>query len=292
MQAKPGSKGDPRGELAIVSGGSSGIGLACAAELVDRGCRVALLARDAERLSQAREALLASRPDARVIIRSVDVGDPAACAEVVADLVEAEGPPGWVVASAGIAMPGKFLEQPLAEHERHMRTNYHGAVNLVHACVHSMAACGCGRIVLVSSAVALAGIYGYAAYAASKFALRGLGEVLRVELAACGVSVTVAYPSDTDTPQHRTEQEFRPAVTNIISKSGGLWAPERVARAIVRAAERGRFYVGPGVGSGLLYHFGCVAAPILRNRQIRIAREVDGEAPADRPADGVRQARR
>jgi 3-dehydrosphinganine reductase len=269
------------GGFAVVSGGSSGIGLACAAELAGRGCRVALLARDPERLRRARAAIMAARPAARVTIRSVDVSNAEACAETVRRLVEAEGAPDWVVASAGIARPGLFLEQDLAEHERHMRTNYLGAVNLVHSCAPSMARRGSGRIVLVSSAAALAGIYGYAAYGSSKFALRGLGEVLRVELAGCGISVTVAHPSDTDTPQLRDEMQLRPLVTQIVSKGGGLWQPDAVARAIIAAADRRRFYVGPGMGAAVLAYLGWIAGQILRRRQIRIARGVDREARPD-----------
>jgi len=264
--------------LAVISGGSSGIGLACAAELLDRGCRVALLARDAGRLARARDALVAARPGAHVLVRSVDVGDSEACRDAVSSLIAVEGAPEWVVASAGIARPGLFLEQDLAEHERHIQINYLGALHLLHSCTPSMAQRGRGHIVLVSSSAALAGIYGYSAYAPSKFALRGLGEVLRVELAECGVKVTVACPSDTDTPQYHGEQVFRPAVTKVISQGGGLWQPTTVARAIIAAAEKGRFLVGPGIGAWLLANFGGLAGSILRRRQIRLARAMGPDA--------------
>ena len=77
-----------------------------------------------------------------------------------------------------------------------------------------------------------------------------------MELAECGVKVTVACPSDTDTPQYHGEQVFRPAVTKVISQGGGLWQPTTVARAIIAAAEKGRFLVGPGIGAWLLANFG------------------------------------
>jgi 3-dehydrosphinganine reductase len=127
-------------------------------------------------------------------------------------------------------------------------------------------------MVFVSSGAAFFGIYGYGAYAPSKFALRGLAEVLRVELALVDISVTLAYPPDTDTPQLAAEALTKPTATKEITSGGGLWSAERVAEHIVRGAERGRFLVAPGTQMGLLAYGHSLLAPALRRWQTRIAR--------------------
>ena len=133
------------------------------------------------------------------------------------------------------------------------------------------------RLVFVGSGAAFFGIYGYAAYAPSKFALRGLAEVLRVELAPRGIAVTLAYPPDTDTPQLAAEARTKPEATKRITADGGLWQPEAVARAILRGADRGRFAVAPGVQMTALLWLHSLLAPVLRWWQGRIVRRTGGQ---------------
>ncbi|GAB4064600.1 SDR family oxidoreductase [Ancylobacter sonchi] len=261
-----------RDSLAIVSGGSSGIGLACAAVLAARGHRVALLARDEARLAQAIETIRHDHPAAQLVAHSLDVCDAGACEAAVAALVAEHGPPAWLVNSAGIAEPGLFLEQPLAAHEAQLATNYLGSLYLSHAAARHMAAAGSGRLVFVSSGAGLFGIYGYSAYAPSKFAVRGLAEVLRVELAPLGIGVTVAYPPDTRTPQLEAEQRTKPAATRLITAGGGEWEADAVARRIIAAALAGRFAVAPGLPTAFVNLFHSLIAPLLRARQQRLIR--------------------
>lgn len=253
--------------LAIVSGGSSGIGKACAARLVDAGHVVALLARDSARLEVARAELAARKPGALVLAESVDVADRAACAAAVADLIEKHGAPAWVVASAGMARPGLFLDQSIEDYAAHMQVNYLGTVNLLKAATPSMAGAGCGHVVLVASGAAFLGIYGYSAYAPTKFAVRGLAEILRLELGHHGVSVTLSCPPDTDTPQLAAEMKTKPALTRRISAGGGVWPADQVAEAIIAAARKRRFLVGPGWSIRALASFHSVVAPFFYIRQ-------------------------
>lgn len=270
--------------LAIVSGGSSGIGLACARILAAAGHPIALLARDETRLSSARDQILRAVEGAHVNILSLDVQDSDACARTVGSLEAAHGAPSWLVTSAGYAKPGLFLEQPLDEHVAHIATNYFGSLHLVRAVAPLMARAGGGRVVLVSSGVALHGVYGYSAYAPSKYAIRGLGEVLRVELRQHRIGVTVAFPPDTDTPQLAQESLTRPEATKRIAEGGGRWQADRVAAAIVSAARRGRFYVGPGIAHAGLAILGGIIGPLFRAWQCRVARvAVRQHLPRDEP---------
>lgn len=272
----------PASGLAIVTGGSSGIGKACAAALLARGHAVVLIARDAERLAAAQSELLLRHPGSVVRALSVDVGDRAACMSAIDKLIESHGAPEWVVCSAGIAKPGLFLKQPLDEHAAQLQTNYLGTLHAISAAAPAMAAAGHGRIVLIASGAAFFGIYGYSAYAPSKFAIRGLAEVLRLELAPCGISVTVACPPDTLTPQLEAETLSKPEITRKITAGGGLWRAEDVAKAMIDGAARGRFFVGPGWAMHALAMFHSLVAPIFRLRQLRMIRHERMSGPDGR----------
>lgn len=272
--------------LAIISGGSSGIGKACADRLLERGYHVALLARDPERLEQARVELSAKWPRAGISCHAVDVADWGACRSVVSALIQDHGAPAWLIASAGTARPGLFLEQPAEEHAKHIQVNFLGTVHLARAAAPAMAEAGDGRIVLIASGAAFLGIYGYSAYAPSKFAVRGFAEILRLELAEHGISVTLACPPDTDTPQLAEEELTKPAVTRRISSAGGIWPADAVAAAIVAAADKKRFWVGPGRMIGALAYFHSIIGPIFHLRQRRLLRHEINKQKAERRSQG------
>lgn len=260
--------------LAIVTGGSSGIGQACAAELLRLGCTVALIARDLSRLELARENLTANATSASVIIRVADVCDHAGIARTINDLMKGYGPPRWLVCSSGMARPGLFLNQSLDDHVEHMQTNYLGLVATVKAAANAMVQSGSGHVVLISSGASFMGIYGYSAYAPSKFAVRALGEILQLELEATGVSVTVACPPDTDTPQLFSENLTKPRATSRITAGGGMLSSQAVAKEIINGALKRRSFVGPGWRMYFLYSLHSLVRPVFRFRQRYIIRHV------------------
>jgi 3-dehydrosphinganine reductase len=261
----------------LITGGSSGIGLAMARIFVSAGRPVAIMARDGVRLLEA-EALLSGGHHSRQVLGiKGDVSDPHDVQRAVDATVDAFGPLGIAVANAGIARPGHFIEQPLEDHERQMRTNYFGSLNLARAAVPTFGPNG--RLVFVASGAALIGIHGYAAYAPSKFAVRGLAEVLRVELAARSVSVTVAFPPDTDTPQLAEEGKTKPASTKRFTEGSGIFSADQVAGDIVRAALNGQFQVTTGTAVGILMRLQDLLGPYLRWEQRRaIAAEAKAAA--------------
>lgn len=257
--------------LAVISGGSSGIGLCIAEGLGKKGCLVAIMGRDAARLGRAREALEAQRIAA--VARTLDVRDSAACASVVAALVAEHGPPLWVVASAGIVEPGFFLEQDAALAAAQMETNFFGTVNLVRAAAPVMVEAGRGHIAMVASAAGLFGVAGYAGYCASKFAVRGFAEALRIELAAAGVGVTVAVPPDTDTPQLAYERSLRPAAIAPFAGAGRPLAPQLVATHLIRTAERGGFLSAPTAQLAAIARLQGLASGVFARVQMRLLRQ-------------------
>ena len=115
-----------------------------------------------------------------------------------------------------------------------------------------------GSIIGVSSAAGIIGVFGYTAYGPAKFAVRGLLEALRGELAPHGIHVGCCYPPDVDTPQLAYENRFKPDETRAISGNIKPISPEQVANCIVDGIDRGRFALIPdratrplAVGAGL-----------------------------------------
>ncbi len=119
-------------------------------------------------------------------------------------------------------------------------------------------------MVIVSSGAGLVGLFGYTAYAPSKFALRGLAESLRGELKPDGVAVTIVYPPDTDTPQLAEENLTKPRETKALTAAAGLWTADAVARATLDGVRRGRFSVTPGAQLTALAWLHSLIAPVLR----------------------------
>jgi len=254
---------------AFVTGGSSGIGLELAKGLAAQGHSIALFARDANKLDEAVKVLSASFPGQIFTAHSVDVGDADAVNGAVSDAVSRHGAPDWAIANAGIAQPGLFREQTLSSFDDQMRSNYMGALYFAKSVTPHMTT---GNLVFVSSGAAFFGIYGYSAYAPTKFAMRGLAEVLRVELAP-DITVSLAYPPDTDTPQFETENLTKPAVTKKITEGAGLWQPKDVADMILKRASAGKFTIAPGFQMKALLALHSLLGPALRAWQISIARK-------------------
>jgi 3-dehydrosphinganine reductase len=252
----------------IITGGSSGIGLATAKILASRGISVSLIARDLDRLEAAKEIVAAvAKGDARVKVYPCDVRNAPNLQEAVDTAIEAMGKPGWAISSAGIVQPGRFLDQSLDAYEEQIRTNYLGSLYFAKAISPYMVANKTGRLVFISSGAAFVGLFGYSSYGPSKFAVRGLAECLRVELRPHGISVTLVCPGDTDTPQHATELLTRPKVTSYLAGDGKLLTADAVAEKLVHEAIRSRFLVTFGLQLRLLGRMHSLIAPVVRTYQ-------------------------
>jgi 3-dehydrosphinganine reductase len=246
-----------------ITGGSSGIGLALAAQCVARGAAVSILARDPDRLEAARRRLVPRAPNARVASASADVTDPVALGAAIDALVAAHGPVDVLVTSAGYARPGHFLDLDEAVFRDQMEVDYFGTLHAVRAVVPSMVERRRGHLVLVASTVAFVGIYGYSAYGPAKHAVRGLAETLRPELKPHGIVVACAYPPDTATPGFDRENEHKPEATKRISGSIKPRPASVVAAAMVKGIERDRLVITADPSTAALARTGGLVAPLL-----------------------------
>lgn len=237
-------KHHPLLQHAVVTGGSSGIGLSIAIELAKRKCRhITLVARKEGQLADAKrlveEAAQAANGTTSVRVMSVDVTNFTALESAVAKLcgeikngskVSPPGPPTMLINCAGYAIPLAFDDLTDSDFRAQVDVNYLGSVHVVKAFLPYMARpqhIG-GNIILTSSMSGQAGTFGYSAYSPTKFALRGFAECLSMELAAkkSNVNISLAYPPDTKTPGYEVENQSKPEECRIISESGGIWEPD------------------------------------------------------------------
>jgi len=239
----------------IVTGGSSGIGLATARLCVARGYDVAIVARSAEKLAAAAAELraLATVPDQRIETRSADLSVFEQARDAIDSLVDAGFGPDILVNSAGVIVPGEFATMPLESFELNMSCGYWSVVYPCRAAVPHMLRRGRGHIVNVSSAAGYLGFYGYTGYSSAKFAIMGFTEALRFELKPEGISVHVVCPPDTDTPALTHEMTLRPPELQATAGMVKPIAAEKVAEAIVKGVERGKYYIIPEAFSSFIF---------------------------------------
>ncbi|NTW28757.1 MAG: SDR family oxidoreductase [Coriobacteriia bacterium] len=239
----------------IVTGGSSGIGLATAKLYAARGGDVAIIGRSADKLAAAEKELraLCAGTDQRIATRAADLSDFEAARTAIDSLVAEGFGPDILVNSAGVIVPGEFATMPLDNFEANISCGYWSVVYPCRAAVPHMVARGRGDIVNVSSVAGYLGIYGYSGYSSAKFAVMGFTEALRFEMKPEGINVHVVCPPDTDTPALAFEHTLRPAETDVIAGNIKPIPAEKVATAIVRGVDRGKYFIIPDALSSFYF---------------------------------------
>ncbi len=239
---------------AYITGGSSGIGLSTARLLAASGTNVLILARSRDRLDQAVRDIEGERKSEhqRVAGMQLDVSRHEEVDRVMAEAVDGFGVPDLLINSAGKAVPRPFEEISYEQFDDIMKTNFYGAWNMIHALLPHMKKRG-GHIANVSSMAGFLGVFGYADYSASKFAMIGLSETLRSELKQYNIRISVLCPPDTDTPGFELENRTKPPETKAVGGTAKLLAPEVVARALLKGVRKNRFMVLVNAEGQLIY---------------------------------------
>jgi 3-dehydrosphinganine reductase len=111
-----------------------------------------------------------------------------------------------------------------------------------------------GTIVNISSMAGFLGAYGYTAYGASKYAVRGFSDALRAELKPLGITVHIVFPPDTDTPQLVYDNANKSFVTKELSGSAKVMSPDAVANSVINGINRRKYAIKPGFDTSFLYH--------------------------------------
>jgi 3-dehydrosphinganine reductase len=235
---------DVRDRHVIVTGGSSGIGLALVRRLVRMGAKVSIIALDDADMARLRDEPVDGAH--RVHLVPADVSVRAQVDEAVAGAIAAHGPPEVLVTCAGVVHPGYVEDLADDVFERDMAIDYFGTLWTIRAALPSMLERRRGTIVCISSFAGLIGVFGMAAYCPPKYAVRGLCETLRTELKPRGIHVASVYPTDVDTPGFAAELPQHPPEQDAMQGKVRPISPEIVVDAILDGIARDRKRIYPG----------------------------------------------
>ncbi|GAB1599259.1 3-ketodihydrosphingosine reductase-like [Argonauta hians] len=250
----------------VVTGGSSGIGKSVAVYAASKGANVSLIARNQARLQSAAAAVQKCfiHEHQKVITASVDLTKSYIDVEKTMErVIEFQGKEVDILINcAGTSMSADFENTSIEDFKYMMDANYFASIFVTKTVVSSMKARKNGSIAFISSQAGQLSFYGYTAYSASKFALKGLAEALQSELKPYNVAVTLVFPPDTDTPGFAEEQKSKPKETELISETGGLISSETVAKKILDEVLNGKFQCSFGLDGFLLATLTAGMAPV------------------------------
>jgi len=228
------------GKSIILTGASSGIGRELACVLAAKHGRVALAARDADALEEVAGACRERGGEAIVV--PTDVTDPEACRRLVERTVESFGEVDILVNNAGISMWARFDEvTELSVYEKLMRVNYLGAVYATHHALPHLKESR-GLVVAISSLTGLTGVPTRSGYAASKHAMQGFFDSIRIELRHTGVGVLVVSPGfvGTDIRSRALGPDGKPLSQSPRDEGRGHMTVEECVSQIVDASQHRR----------------------------------------------------
>jgi short-subunit dehydrogenase len=241
------------GRVAAITGAASGIGRALAVELAGHGTHLALC--DVDEVGLAETVAAAEGRGVKVTSTRVDVADREAVQAWADQVVADHGQVNVIVNNAGVALGATVEGMSYDDLEWLMGINFWGVVHGTKAFLPHLKASGAGHVVNISSVFGLLGIPSQSAYNASKFAVRGFTDALRMELEDCGVSATTVHPGGIKTNIARnarmdasvTELADDPEQARRDFEKLFMTSPEKAARQIVAAIEQDkrRALVGP-----------------------------------------------
>ncbi|AIL59704.1 SDR family NAD(P)-dependent oxidoreductase [Pseudomonas alkylphenolica] len=221
---------------AMITGASSGLGLALAEALARRGRNLILVARQRDPLESI-AIELTQRFGVEVLFRACDLGEPLRLSGFLLELEESERHIDLLVNCAGIRSYGPFLAQEWGDEQDLIEVNILALTRLCHALGNAMAVQGGGQILNVASLSAFAPGPWMSSYAASKAYVLHFSEGLREELKRTGIKVSVLCPGPVRSPLRRIPR---------LEKGKRCLSPEEVALYTVRALDKNRALIIPG----------------------------------------------
>lgn len=241
------------GGTAVLTGAAGGIGRATANELAARGSSLVLLDKDADALEAVAAELRSRRPDRAVSTYVVDLSDGDAALAAATEIRDAHPNLHLLVNNAGVALGGRLSQVSLEDFDWLMSVNFRAVVVMTHTLLPRLTATRGAHICNISSLFGLIGPAGQTAYSSSKFAVRGFGDALRLELAEHEVGVTTVHPGGVATNIARSARVGAGVDREEYDAAEAAWQrmlsldPAIAARRIVGGIERRkpRVLIGP-----------------------------------------------
>ncbi len=238
-------------KVALITGASSGFGLLTAVEMAAAGYQVVASMRNLDRRTKLEEALAKRNASSAVDIRQLDITDTASIPRVIDEVVASHGRIDVLVNNAGFALAGFLEDISLEELRRQFDTNFFGHVAVTKAVLPVMRRQRSGHIIMIGSISGRCAPPVIGSYAASKWALEGWSEALRIETQALGIQIVMVEPGSyetdiwtrnaqigsfaltPDSPNHARGRRF----SEHIQKSVHRADPREVAQLILRIAQ-------------------------------------------------------
>lgn len=249
----------------VITGGSSGIGEEIALRLARRRARLFLVARDGEKLSAVRDKCLAAGGDGALVETfSCDVSDYQAVLGLASDIDARFGPPRVLINSAGVLSGGYFEDLPLENFRREMDINFFGTLHMAKAFLPLLKKTAEPRIINIASIAGTVGVFGYASYCSSKFAVVGFSETLRAELKPQGIRVQTVLPPEVETPMLADVLDHKPREAKAVAKLMRPMKVEDAVSQILRDVDKGKPVIAPGPRTYLMIWLNRAIPPLGR----------------------------
>ena len=242
-------------KVVIITGGSSGVGKELGLRLAHRGAHLALLAREKAKLHAVKEQLSASAAGRKIEAYSCDVSSFDAVQETFSRAAKDLGPPDILINSAGILRESYFERQSLDTFRETMAINYFGTLHCIKAVLPFFKQKREGRIVNIASTAGLIGVFGYAAYCSSKYALVGLTEALRSEFKPQHIRFHLVCPPEFESPMVDDLNTYRTLENKTVVQTIPVLSVAAVAAAIIQGMEKDRYLIIPGAMTKMVTTF-------------------------------------